>query len=462
MSLFISEAFAVGIKEGFKLWLVWLVFSSLLKEQDRPGLMRPFYLGLALTSMLFAASFLAAPGQQARGLLVGLTGYTFFIFFLSSALALYQGAGVNLFGPLRLTNRHLLRAVITASTVFYFSPDIIGSSMFVRDAAEMKASYAGVYLSAASGFILPLIFIFTPVQARAGRLVSGYFGLPQFLLFLSVIKLLGGGIKGFAEFSLMPLVQAGLMKFFHDVVHQTFVYLMVPDHPMLNTTAWNFVGIFFGSNISIAATLLLLLIPPSVFLHQSFLAPVPEPGGGAATGAERRMFKSSVVADRRRKAVPVIFFMAFILISWYSGAGDTASRLYNPKPKPVVEDKGQVVIPFTDPTMDLLDGRLHKFSLVSGQEAISIIVIKKPDGGLAVCLDACEICSPEGYGQTEGKVVCIYCMTPIPVSTLGRPGGCNPIPLNAIITERDLRIDVAEILLKWKDVKTGKTKGAAE
>jgi uncharacterized membrane protein len=84
-------------------------------------------------------------------------------------------------------------------------------------------------------------------------------------------------------------------------------------------------------------------------------------------------------------------------------------------------------------------------------------VIKKADNSLSVCLDACEICPPVGYGQRDNHVVCIYCMTPIPVDTLGDPGGCNPIPLTAAIDDNFIRVELKEIIKKWGFVNRGET-----
>jgi len=463
MSLFIIEAAVVGLKEALKLWVVWLVMSAYLKDMGSPRLIRAFHMGIALTIALFAVSFAIASDPYVRTVLSRLTGYTFFVFFISSIAALLESTGTRLFAGLK-PKEGIFRPVIALSTVFYFSPDIIGSSMFIRELSEMKGAYAAVYLSGFAGFALPfLLTALTLYKYRGGRTaaiaaIAPYFGTAQFLLFLSMVKLLGGGVKGFAEFSLIPMVQRGVMKFFHDFVHQTFVFLMVPDHPLLATTVWNFIGIFFGPNIAMAASLFILLAPPLLFL----LKGATSPRGGTATpqgatgpgekGAERRKLMASVRADRRKKAVPVVGFIALILIFYFSGGTGEVSRLYNPKPKPVVEDKGVIIIPLTDPTMDLMDGMLHKFSFAAEGKTMNMLIIKKPDGKLAVCLDACEICPPEGYGQREAHVVCIYCMTPIPVETLGRPGGCNPIPLNASITEKDIRVDVAEIIGKWQKV----------
>jgi uncharacterized membrane protein len=108
--------------------------------------------------------------------------------------------------------------------------------------------------------------------------------------------------------------------------------------------------------------------------------------------------------------------------------------------------------------MDVMDGMVHKFSLLMDGETVVLLAVRKPDGKLAVCLDACEICPPDGYGQSEDEVVCIYCKTPIPIETLGRAGGCNPIPLDAEVSDVDIRIRVDEIARKWMEVTTGESK----
>lgn len=84
------------------------------------------------------------------------------------------------------------------------------------------------------------------------------------------------------------------------------------------------------------------------------------------------------------------------------------------------------------------------------------MAVKKTDGTLSVCLDACEICPPDGYGQKGDSLVCIYCGTPIHLDSLGKPGGCNPIPLSASIEGGFVKIELDEVLKKWGFVKKGK------
>jgi uncharacterized membrane protein len=200
-----------------------------------------------------------------------------------------------------------------------------------------------------------------------------------------------------------------------------------------------------------------MLFPPLAYLYAAFTAPLPD-AGDPVVPSERRKQRARARRIVRKKALPVLMFILLVFVSWYVEIGASTTQLYLPKPKPVVEDKGVIIIPLTDPTMDLMDGNLHKFSVTRGEDTVNFLVIKRPDGKLAVALDACEICPPEGYGLSEDKVVCVYCMTPIPLDTLGKAGGCNPIPLEAEITGKHIRVDVRELDAQWQNVKSGKTK----
>lgn len=457
----ITEAFVIGLKEGFKIGIVWFVFYSFLYEKDRRDLIRPFFIGLSLVFLFSAVSFFIPPDPGLKDWLSKFIGFTFAIFFISSVGALYQSSGLKLFSPFSSLSRNKKITWITVllSAVFFFLPDSIGSSMFVRDISLMKEAITSTYISALAGFSFAIAIFWLASKKIMFNQIGRFFGIAQLLLFLSVVKLLGGGIKGFAELSLIPSAQRGITKFLHDAVHQILVLLMVPDHTLLSTTTFRFIGIFFGTNIAMIATLLILLSPPLMFLYHSIIEPAAEPLE-LRTGAEKRRFRFNIRSEKRKKALPVILFIGVILLTWFSQRGESVSQLYNPKPVPVVEDRGFIVIPLTGPVADLMDGALHKFSLVSGNDVIRILIIKKPDNTLSVCLDACEICPPEGYGQREKNVICIYCNTPIPVETLGEPGGCNPVPLIASVSERDVRIELSEILKKWQLVKTGKSKEA--
>ena len=452
MSLYVAEAAVVGAKEAMKLWLLWYVMASYFGREGRPELGRYLIAGVIAASALLAASLLVQPDMSVRTFISKLTGYVFFVFFAASAPVLLM------YKDLKMPRGKWVGLVVALAMALYLSPDVLGSSLYLRDLSELKSQTAGVWTSASAAFALVCVVGWFALR-RPSKALGEYFGLGQVLLAMAFLKFMAGGIRGFTEFSMISAVQRGVMKFVHDFVHQSLLFLMVPDHPMLKTTTWNFIGLLFGPNLSMSFALVLLVAIPIMYLYKSATEPLAVPHD-AASGAERRMRRASERLSRVRLAVPVAVFLIVVASVWYTDRTESASVLYMPKPKPVIEDKGMVLIPLTDPTMDLMDGRLHKFSLALDGETLRMLVIKKYDGRLAVCLDACEVCPPEGYGQTEGHVTCVYCMTPIPIDTLGKPGGCNPIPLQASIGERDIRIDASHIRQMWAKVKSGETREA--
>lgn len=465
-SFVVSEALVVGLKEGFKAGIVWLVFHAYLILRSKHHLIKPFYAGLC-TALLLSIAFLALPayvvGKEHLGNLVQLS---FAVFMLASAAALFHASGTNLSGKgggiesvFKGTGGDMTNGLlIFFVALFFFFPDSLGSVFFLRNLSFMKEAVYTTYASALIGILFAAAIIIFMNRLLKPSWIGSFFNLPQVLLFLSIVKLLGGGIRGFTELSLIPSVQSGIMKFTHDVVHQVLIILLVPDHMLLKTTVWNFIAIFFGPGIAAFASLFIILLLPLLFLYHSLFAPLPQ--SREPEGAKRRKGMSLILSDRRRKALPVVFFIVLILFGWFSQRGESVSKLYNPEPRPVVADRGMVLIPLHDPTMDLMDGLLHKFSLNHEGETINLLIIRKSNNALSVCLDACEICPPEGYGQRGDHVVCIYCGTPIPIDSLGQPGGCNPIPLSYAVDERFVKIRVDEIVKRWNMVKPDQSEKA--
>jgi hypothetical protein len=48
---------------------------------------------------------------------------------------------------------------------------------------------------------------------------------------------------------------------------------------------------------------------------------------------------------------------------------------------------------------------------------------------IKTCYDACEICGDKGYFESKGALICRNCTAPIVPTSIGRSGGCNPIPI---------------------------------
>jgi FTR1 family protein len=79
----------------------------------------------------------------------------------------------------------------------------------------------------------------------------------------------------------------------------------------------------------------------------------------------------------------------------------------------------------------MADGRLHFFELTLGNRPVRFFAVKVGDE-IRTCLDACTICGDAGYFEDGSTVVCRNCTSPIVRTSLGRKGGCNPVPLASV------------------------------
>jgi FTR1 family protein len=90
---------------------------------------------------------------------------------------------------------------------------------------------------------------------------------------------------------------------------------------------------------------------------------------------------------------------------------------------------GRATIPKTEVT----DGELHRYSAnIKGTE-VRFFLYKKPDGVIETVLDACSICGSSGFSKSGKGISCRHCAAPVNPESVGQPGGCNPIPLKAVV-----------------------------
>ena len=131
---------------------------------------------------------------------------------------------------------------------------------------------------------------------------------------------------------------------------------------------------------------------------------------------------------------------------------------WDPKPIAVTAiASGEILIPKKG-DVDLEDGKLHKFLFKQGAKEAHFFVLLGSNGRLTVDLDACAICKPDGYGQTEGTVICYYCKTLIPLETVGKPGGCNPVPIPFVEKNDGVHIDALTLINEWSNTVQSTTK----
>jgi uncharacterized membrane protein len=153
--------------------------------------------------------------------------------------------------------------------------------------------------------------------------------------------------------------------------------------------------------------------------------------------AIRRKMRAALRGDLRAGTL-LIVSMALVIVT------STSLRAINSR-GPVIADPdevraagGRIVLSLET----LGDGNLHRhvYQTKDGTP-VRFIVIKKSLSAYGVGLDACDICGQSGYYQRGDQVICKLCDVVMNKSTIGFPGGCNPVPLEFSLSGGNMVID---------------------
>ncbi|AII14524.1 ferrirhodotorulic acid ABC transporter, permease protein [Campylobacter iguaniorum] len=94
------------------------------------------------------------------------------------------------------------------------------------------------------------------------------------------------------------------------------------------------------------------------------------------------------------------------------------------------------------------DNKLHRFAYISddGKEIRFFIVNRFKDKLAPVAVfDACAICGDMGYIKSGDNLICISCNVRIFLPSVGKPGGCNPIPFEYKFDGKEIKISLEAI-----------------
>ena len=173
----------------------------------------------------------------------------------------------------------------------------------------------------------------------------------------------------------------------------------------------------------------LLLFAFTVGLAAAWLAfakrPAAAPAEAAASGPDARRARAERARDDARRRWTG--FLGLVVVAFLATAFVRTSRApERPPAEPLAAEAGAVSL---DPAA-LPDRHPRFFEAELAAGPVRIFAVRV-DGSVRVCLDACEICGAKGYFEQGGSMVCRNCMSPIVLKSIGRSGGCNPIPLSS-------------------------------
>ncbi len=99
--------------------------------------------------------------------------------------------------------------------------------------------------------------------------------------------------------------------------------------------------------------------------------------------------------------------------------------------------------------LNLGNGKLYRFAWVASDgKVIRFFVINryKDRVKLGVVFDACLLCGDAGYIQSGNQVICLACGVHIFIPSIGKAGGCNPIPMTFSQDATEVRISRASLM----------------
>jgi uncharacterized membrane protein len=224
-----------------------------------------------------------------------------------------------------------------------------------------------------------------------------------------------------------------MVYFFIDMVRIMYVRRMLPSYDWIADLVIFFMG---KTNLFLFLELSLLAI---CALYCFFRSVVDKPVGD--NPAKRRKSKYSLIL-KRRAAVFLLIVAALIFFSGESLRALHERGPYISEPEPVSASDGLIALP-----LDIVgDGNLHRYVFMTQSgTAVRFIVIKKSANAYGVGLDACDICGATGYYQRGDQVICKLCDVVMNKTTIGFPGGCNPVPLPFAIKDGALTVKASDL-----------------
>ena len=271
-------------------------------------------------------------------------------------------------------------------------------------AAGFNSQGLGMVLGAVMGLGLALVFGVLFVRGSLRVPLKPFFSITTAALLLIGFQLVVGGLHELSEAQVLPASRTE----------------MALIGPLIKNEL-----LFFTLTLALVAGWLLL-------------APRPAPAV-TGDGAAGRLARAALERDTRLRRWTGL--IAALIVAMLATAFVRSAHVPpRPPAEPLAADSSAVWIE----AATLADGHPHFFELTTNGTARRFFAIEV-GGEVRTCLDACEICGDLGYFEDHGTMVCRNCTSPIATSTLGRTGGCNPIPLPHRTDAGRIRIEAADL-----------------
>ena len=406
------QALIVTLREGVEAALIVGITLAYLAKIGRPQLCRVVYaaLGAALLASLAGAALLSRTGfnQDVFEGWVMLAA----AFFVATMIWFMARAARTLKGQIETRVGTLAGAGSQAGLFLFVFLMVLREgveTVLILSAVSLNSTELMSFLGTLAGVALAVIFGVMFVKGSVRIHLGKFFQVTTVILFFVTFQLVVSGLHELSENGVLPSSRREMAVIGPIVRNDLF---------------------FFVTILALAALMVL-------FEYRRRVPPPP----AAESRAEQR--KQQWAFRRERLWMASVYASSFLFILLV-----TAQFIYarsttglSPATEVTFQD-GRVVIPLSG----LAEGDLHRYTASLKGVPVRFFLYRKPDGTVAALLDACEICGRVGFYRTSNGLVCKHCAAPINPQSVGQPGGCNPVPLKAEITDTAAVISEAELV----------------
>ena len=405
------ESLLVALREGVEAALVVAIVLAYLRKTNRLPLAKWVFWGLALAvlasiggAVVFShyevdEEFFEGAVFMASALLCG----TMLVWMAYTAKGLKKEIESKVESIAGATTKAGLGLLLfTFLMVFREGVEMV----LLLGAVQLNTEAMKAFTGTVVGLLLAVAFGVAFVKGTVRIDLAKFFRATTAVLAVLVVQLLVNGLHEWSEAGIIPS----------------------------NERLMSIVGPIVRNN---AFFLLAVVLVPGIMLWSELRRRIPEPEPSADNPAERRKTLAAAMSQRRWSLAASSSAVALLLLLCVGIVHSNQPRSLSPA-APVQAEGGVVRLPLAGND----DGDLHRYSLDIDGIPVRFFAIKTSDGKLRTAVDACDICGAYGYVQEGTQVICLNCTAEINPLSIGRDGGCNPIPLPAEVKDGVIAIPV--------------------
>jgi len=392
------EALVITLREGVEAVLVLAIALAALRRRGQAHLSGALYAGTGAALLLsIATAALATRVTWNEELAEGIAMLTGAALVISLVVWMWRAAphmreeiesGIDRATSASRAGRGVIGIFLFAFAMVFREG---AETAIFLSAARFNSEGLALWLGALVGLSLAIGFGVLFVRGSVKVPLRPFFTLTSAVLAILALQLLAGGLHELSEAQVLPASKAEMA----------------------------IIGPIVRSD--------LLLFTLTIALTAGWLLRGPGRPGVAtaveAAGAQARLARAAARRDAARRRW--IGIVGLLMVGFLSTAFVQQSRQpLRPPGEPLALAEGEARF---DPA-PLADGHLRFYEVPVAGRTVRFFAIQVGDD-VRTCFDACEICGDKGYYERGPELICRNCTAPIVRTSLGRTGGCNPIPL---------------------------------